>query len=64
MHPISLTSAVAGLVVLTASASAGLAQSAVIDLPRSAGPSRFVSGVGGKPVQIGVPAADEQSSMP
>ncbi len=55
MRPVSLTSAIAAL-LLNASASAALAQSAVIDLSKRSGPSRFVSEANGKPAQMGVSA--------
>jgi hypothetical protein len=62
MHPVSLTSAMAGLILLGAS-SAGLAQSAMVDLPKPTGPSKFVTEAGGKPVQVGVPE-NKQSGVP
>lgn len=56
MRPLSLTtSTMAGLILLSASASVSLAQSAVFDLSKRTGPSRFVSEADGKPVQVGVP---------
>lgn len=55
MHIVPSISVMAGLVLLSASASAGLAQSAMIDLSKRTGPSRFVTEADGKPVQVGVP---------
>jgi hypothetical protein len=63
MHSVSLISAMAGLILLGVP-SAGLAQSAMVDLPKPAGPSKFVSEIGGKPVQIGVPAGGKQVGIP
>ena len=54
MHRMPLTSILAGLLLLSASSSASLAQS-VVDMTRQTGASKFVSGSDGKPAQIGVP---------
>jgi len=48
--------AVAGLMTLSVAAAAKAAESALVDLPRQSGPSRFVTGLDGKPAELGRPA--------
>ena len=49
--------------LLYASSSTGIAQSAVVTLAPQSGPSKFVSEIGGKPAQIGTPAQGAQGSQ-
>ena len=64
MHHTSRVSCLFGLLLLSASPTAGSAQSAVIDMTRQSGPSKFVSGVDRKPVQLGVPAGGDRGDAP
>jgi hypothetical protein len=52
------------MMLLSAASSAGLAQSAMVELPKPKGPSKFVTEVGGKPAQIGVPSGPKRASLP
>jgi hypothetical protein len=58
------TFVIAGVLLAGFASSAGAAESAVVDLAPRSGPSRFVSGVDGKPAQIGLAAPERSGDEP